>query len=106
MNKEIKGAFEQLLKATAIGDVLDYDYAVFQRTGEREITLTARIYKPGMATDEDIAFFRKSVESIGWTFIIADNVRHISMSRMSIKGSIQSAMVHTFLFRAIKCLRK
>ena len=79
MNKEKKGAFEQLLKATAIGDVLDYDYAVFQRTGKREITLTARIYKSGMSTDEDIALFRKSVESIGWTFVIADNVRYISV---------------------------
>lgn len=79
MNKEIRGAFEQLLEATAIGDALDYDYAVFQRTGEREITLTARIYRPGMETDNDIASFREFVESIGWTFVIADNVSNISI---------------------------
>lgn len=68
-----------LLPKIKIGGEWICSFAVFRHSGEKELTLTARIYSPEWNTDINIARVKKAVEAIGWTYKEAENVHIIGV---------------------------
>jgi len=62
-----------LLPQIKIGGEWITSFATYRKTGERELTLIAKIYSPSWNTDENISRVKKAVESIGWTYKEAEN---------------------------------
>jgi hypothetical protein len=57
-----------LLEAIEIGGQWRTSYAIYVRTGEREITLLAKIFSPETNTEPMIVRTKKAIELSGWTY--------------------------------------
>lgn len=68
-----------LLKGLPIGGSWIPAFGVFERTGGKEITLTARVHCPGVNMNECITRVQLIVEGMGWVFRIADNVKDVEL---------------------------
>ncbi len=77
---------------TSIDDILDdfnvctlwvSTFAVIEKTGDHELTVTTRIYGPDIDTDKEIETLRDKLKAKGWTLIISNNVRNITIIQHS-----------------------
>ena len=68
-----------LLKGLSIGGSWIPAFGIFERTGDKEVTLTARVHCPGVNMNECITKVQLIVEGMGWVFKIADNIKDVGV---------------------------
>lgn len=73
--KWFKNYIKNLFKNMTIGSSWISEFAIFERTGEREMTLKVRISSPHADTAACIERVKGIVEEMGWTYVVAKDVK-------------------------------
>lgn len=73
--KWFKKYVKSTLKAIAVGSSWVVEFALFEKTGKKEVTLKVRITGPHVDTAECIERVKKIVEEMGWVFKVAPDVK-------------------------------
>ena len=75
IDKEIKKNISETLESLAVGAMWMPEFAWFQKTGEKELTLRVRIHRQSLDIKTYIEKVKMIVESMGWIYVIADDVK-------------------------------
>jgi len=70
-----KKDIRDLLEGMDVGSSWIAEFAIFEKTGARELTLETRIHSPNTDTNGHIETVQLVVEDMGWTFKIDENIR-------------------------------
>lgn len=72
----IEKNIKELLEPLGIGAMWMPEFAWYEKTGEKELTLRVRIYQQSVDTDKCIEKVEEILKSIGWTYYkIDENVK-------------------------------
>lgn len=66
---------EAVLNELEIGGTWMPEFGWYERTGEKELTLKVRIYQQSVDTDEHIKKVEEILKSMGWTYLVAKDVK-------------------------------
>ena len=66
---------KELLESLAVKAMWLPSFGWYEKTGEKELTLKVRIYQQSVDTDECLEKVKKILDSMGWTYKIADDVK-------------------------------
>lgn len=65
----------ELLESLDIGTTWMPEFAWYEKTGEKELTLNVRIYQQSVDTDKCLDKVEGILKSMGWTYKINENVK-------------------------------